>query len=290
MDAADKSTMFFPDAPAADLASAKIVVIPVPFDQTSTWVKGADRGPTAILEASGHLEDLDLETGTAVYRQGIYTDVPVTHWADPPSMVAAVRRRVQGHLAHKKFCVVLGGEHSVTLGSVEAHAGYEGGLSVLQLDAHSDLRESYHGSPYNHACVMAHVEAICPIVQVGVRAMSQEEYDSADHSRLFLAHELNDRQAWVEAVVAKLRSPVYVTFDLDVLDPSIMPSTGTPEPGGLLWQDVLTLLRRVSEMHRIVGFDVVELCPQPTNKAPDFLAAKLIYKLLSYIDSSGNVI
>jgi agmatinase len=197
-------------------------------------------------------------------------------------MVAAVQERVEQHLEDNTFVVTIGGEHSVSIGAVRALAARFPGMSVLQLDAHSDLRDEYEGSKLNHACVMARIEEICPVVQVGIRSMDASEKPFVDPDRVFFAKDIWDRTDWIDRVVAQLTDQVYVTIDLDVFDPSIMPSTGTPEPGGLLWYDVLTLLRAVCRRKSVVGFDVVELCPIANNWAPDFLAAKLIYQLLSY--------
>lgn len=264
------------------LSDAEIVVVPVPFDGTSTWKKGADRGPQAIIDASGNVELYDIETDSQVYLRGIFTDVPVEAGPSPDEMVAAVEQRVGRHLQHDKFTVAIGGEHSVSIGAVRAYAGRFPGLSVLQLDAHSDLRAQYEGSANNHACVMARIKEMCPIVQVGIRSMDVSEKPAVDPDRVFFAKDIHGRTDWIDRVVARLTEPVYVTIDLDVFDPSIMPSTGTPEPGGLLWYDVLTLLQAVCRDRTLVGFDVVELCPIEGNWASDFLAAKLIYQLLSY--------
>ena len=261
---------------------SKIVLVPVPYDGTSTWMKGADRGPQAIVEASANLEFYDIETDSEVYRQGIFTDAPVDAGPFPDEMVAAVQHRVRGHLANEKFAVVLGGEHSVSIGAVAAHAAHFPDLTVLQLDAHSDLRDEYEGSRFNHACVMARVRECCPIVQVGIRSMDISEKPSVDPDRIFFAKDIQRQADWIDRVVAALDDPVYITIDLDVFDPSIMPSTGTPEPGGMLWYDVLALLRAVCRRRSVVGFDVVELCPVENNWPPDFLAAKLVYQLLSY--------
>lgn len=264
------------------LAGSKIVVVPVPYDRTSTWVKGADKGPEAIIRASANLELYDIETDSQVFLNGIFTEAPLGADFSPAEMVEAVRQRTQGHLADNKFTVVVGGEHSVSLGAVQAHAGKFPGLTVLQLDAHADLRDEYEGSRYNHACIMARIKELCPIVQVGIRSMDASEKPLLDEDRVFLAEDICNGTAWIDEVVARLGEHVYVTIDLDVLDPSIMPSTGTPEPGGLRWYDVLALLKTACRQRAVVGFDVVELCPTKTNWAPDFLAAKLIYKLLSY--------
>ena len=155
-------------------------------------------------------------------------------------------------------------------------------MTVLQLDAHADLRDEYDGSKFNHACVMARIKELCPAVQVGIRSMDISEKESIDPDKTFFAKDIVDTADWIQNVISLLSDNVYVTIDLDVFDPSIVPSTGTPEPGGLGWYEVLSLLKNLSSAKNIVGFDVVELCPNENNKAPDFLAAKLIYKFLSY--------
>lgn len=274
--------VFFPDESCA-LEQAGIVFIPVPYDGTSTWGKGADYGPTALLAASEHLEGYDIETQTEVWRRGFFTDTPVTRADSPEQMSTAVYDRVQDRLALGKYCVVLGGEHTVSIGAVRAHARTYSDLTVLQLDAHSDLRDQYHGSAYNHACVMARLRETCPIVQVGIRSTAHGELVAVDPQRTFYAEQIVGRTDWMEQVISVLSSPVYITIDLDVFDPSMMPSTGTPEPGGLFWYDVIHFLRVVCARHTVVGFDVVELCPHPADRAPDFLAAKLVYKVLSYV-------
>lgn len=261
---------------------SRIFIVPVPYDRTSTWMKGANQGPRAIIEASGNMELYDIETDSEVYRNGIFTDDPVDAGLAPADMVEAVRTRVRGHLAAGKFTVVLGGEHSVSIGAVQAHAREYPGMTVLQLDAHADLREEYDGSKYNHACVMARVRELCPVVQVGIRSMDASERPALEAGRVFFAEEIHDGAGWIDEVVAGLTETVYITIDLDVFDPSIMPSTGTPEPGGLRWYDALALMKTVCRRRTVVGFDVVEMCPVKGNWAPDFLAAKLIYKILSY--------
>jgi agmatinase len=279
--------MNFGDLPAefCAMSSSAVVLLPVPYDGTSTWLKGADMGPCALLAASSALERYDIETETEVFRRGIATDAAIRESGSPEAMVEKVRERVGELLRQGKFVVTIGGEHSVSIGAVQAHAGCHPGMSVLQLDAHSDLRDELHGSRYNHGCVMARVLESCPIVQVGIRSMDISEKERMSPGAVFFAEQLHELEEdlWIPDVIARLSRSVYVTIDLDSLDPSIMPSTGTPEPGGLGWYTVLHLLRRVAETRTIVGFDVVELCPHDDNKAPDFLAAKLLYKLLSYI-------
>ncbi len=266
----------------SSLERARIAVVSVPYDRTSTWLKGANEGPTAIIEASAHMELYDIETDSEVYRKGIFTTEPVGGELPPEEMIERVTEEVQSYIGDGKFVVVVGGEHSVSIGSVRAHIANNTDITVVQLDAHCDLRDEYEGSKYNHACVMARIAELCQIVQVGIRSMDSSEKVALDKSRVVFAKDIYENKNWVEKAVSKLSGKVYITIDLDVFDPSIMPSTGTPEPGGLLWHDALGLLRAVFENRDVVGFDVVELCPDERNKAPDFLAAKLIYKLLSY--------
>jgi len=267
--------------PFADPARSRVAIIPVPYDGTSTWLKGADRGPEAIIDASAHLELYDIETGTEPYRRGVLTDAPVSEGTTPEAMAQAVEQRVAGHLQKGRFPVVLGGEHSVAIGAMRAAAARYAGVSFLQLDAHADLRPEYEGSPYNHACVMARARELGPIVQVGIRSLDASELQGLDPRRVFYAERLRGRRGWARQVVRSLGRQVYLTLDLDVFDPSIMPSTGTPEPGGLGWYQVLELAARLFREREVVGCDVVELAPS-SNRTPDFLAAKLVYKLLAY--------
>lgn len=261
---------------------AAVAILPVPYDGTSTWIKGADKGPQAIIEASANLELYDIETDSEVYEVGIFTDKPMEGLLFPADVVQAVYERVLAHLEAGRFVVLVGGEHSVSIGSVRAHVENDDDVTVLQLDAHADLRDQYEGSKYNHACVMARIRELCPIVQVGIRSMDSSEKEFLDIERVFFAEDIHGRTDWIDQVVDQLSPRVYLTIDLDVFDPPTMPSTGTPEPGGLLWYEALRLLRRVCDDRDVVGFDVTELCPNEKNKAPDFLAAKLIYKILSY--------
>lgn len=276
--------MNFADIPAeyASYEKSQIVILPVPYDETSTWMKGADKGPDAILEASANMELYDIETDSQVYQKGIFLARPVNNLDDPKKMVSAVYEKVKHYIRDGKFLVLLGGEHSVTIGSVIAFAENHNDFCVLQLDAHADMRPEYLNSIYNHACVMARVRELCPCVQVGIRSMDAIEVPFLLKENLFLADDIQQKSGWIKEVVSRLCKNVYITIDLDVFDPSIMPSTGTPEPGGLMWYHVIRLLKAVSLSRNIVGFDVVELCPSEVNRAPDFLAAKLIYKLLSY--------
>jgi agmatinase len=264
------------------LEDAGIVILPVPYDETSTWIKGADKGPAAIMEASANMELYDIETDSQVFLKGIFTDRPVRCKESPENMSKQVEQRVCGHIENGKFTVVIGGEHSVSIGAIAAHNKRYKNMSVLQLDAHSDLRDEYHNSKFNHACVMAQAKQLCPVVQVGIRSMDISEKKNMDRRNVFFAEDIYDDTKWFDKAIERLTEKVYITIDLDVFDPSIMPSTGTPEPGGLGWYSVLAFLKKVCKKREVIGFDVVELCPNPANQGPDFTAAKLIYKLLSY--------
>jgi agmatinase len=266
-----------------DYERSGIIIVPVPYDETSTWIKGSDRGPDAIMEASVNLEFYDVETGTEVHKKGIHTINPVVEKNSPEELVNAVCNKTLELLRSDKFPVIVGGNHTVSIGSIKAFSEYFRDLSVLQLDAHSDLRQEYEGSRLNHACAMARASEYAPIVQVGIRSMSAEELPFAGKGNIFYSHELRYHKSLYKQAIEKLTENVYVTIDLDVFDPSLMPSTGTPEPGGPDYYELMHFLRDVAKSRRIVGFDVVELCPSPVNKFADFVAAKIIYQLLSYI-------
>jgi agmatinase len=265
-----------------DYSASRIIIVPVPYDETSTWMKGADKGPDAIMEASVNLEFYDVETDSEAHLSGIHTIEPVTEKRSPETLVDAVYSKIKFLLNDGKFPVVVGGNHSVGIGSAKAFSEHFENLSILQLDAHSDLRQVYEGSSYNHACAMARMREFAPVIQVGIRSMSQEESSYADWERIFTAHELYLDKTKYQEALEKLSENVYLTIDLDVFDPSLIPSTGTPEPGGPEYFEIMNFLKEVIRKKNVVGFDVVELCPSPVNKVPDFIAAKIIYQLLSY--------
>lgn len=264
--------------------AARIVILPVPYDRTSTWIKGADRGPQAILKASFNLEFYDILTDSEIFTHGITTDSPVNGQLEPERMVAQVYQRAAGYFRKNQFPVILGGDHSVSIGAFRAAAEAFDNLTILQLDAHADTRMEYEGSIYSHACVMARARELCPIVQVGIRSMDSSEKAKLDPSRVVFAHDIAEDpgRTWIRKVLSLLTDNVYLTIDLDVLDPSLMPATGTPEPGGLGWYEICALIRQVCRYHRVVGMDVVELCPREELWSCDFLAAKLIYQTLSF--------
>lgn len=261
---------------------SEIIIVPVPYDATSTWMKGADKGPEAILKASVNLEFFDIETESETHKIGIHTIEPLKKQNSPESLVYSVYNKTNLLFREGKFPVIIGGNHTVSIGSIKAAAEFYSDISVLQLDAHTDLRQTYEGSGFNHACVMARAKEVAPIVQVGIRSMAYEELQFVDKSRVFYAHELFYNKELYDSAIQKLTDNVYITIDLDVFDPGIMPSTGTPEPGGLGYYEVMHFLKEVVRKRNVIGFDVVELCPSEYNKSPDFMAAKIIYQLLSY--------
>ncbi len=269
--------------------NAHFVVIPVCYDLTTTYKSGTRGGPRAVIEASTHMELWDEELWRETYRVGIHTMGMVEPKALEPERVAdevfTISRKV---VESGKFPVLVGGEHSLSLGMVQALKEKHPDLSVLHLDAHADLRDRYQGSPFNHACIARRISEVCPITLAGVRSLSREEVEHLKSStvRVFFMADILEREGWEEEICEHLSREVYVTIDLDVFDPAIMPSVGTPEPGGLGWYDVTGLLKTVAMKKEVVGFDVVELSPMPGTVAPDFMAAKLIYRTVGYVVES----
>ena len=266
--------------------AARVVIVPVPYDATLSYRPGSRLGPRAIIEASRNVEVYDLELDRDPSIVGIHTlDEVEPDMRGPALMVGKVQEMVKSLLADGKFVVMLGGEHSLTSGAVAAHKAKFEHLSVLQIDAHLDLREEYEGTPYSHACVMRRIYDLCEFVQVGIRSGCGEEYAFAKKKKLrpFFAHELDCGGKWMEEALGRLSENVYVTIDLDGLDPAVVPAVGTPEPGGLSWFDTLKFLRKVCDKRTVVGADVMELSPIPGNVQGDFAAAKLVYKLIGYV-------
>ena len=268
-----------------DFEHARAVILPIPLDRTTSYVPGTRMGPHEILVASSHMELWDEETGTDVHGIGIYT-LPEMEFpfATMDEVMQEIRRVVSELVSRGKFPVVLGGEHSITAPVVAAVAEKHPGLSVLQIDAHADLRDSYMGTPHNHACTMRRVLEHARATQVGIRSLSTEEAKAVPTlpTQIFYDFNMRRHDDWIDRVVDSLSETVYITVDCDGFDPAIMPAVGTPEPGGLTWYEGLALLRRVIETRRVVGCDLVELCPMPGNVAPNFMCAKLLYKILSY--------
>jgi N1-aminopropylagmatine ureohydrolase len=268
-----------------DFEHARVVILPIPLDRTTSYVPGTRNGPHEILVASAHMELWDEETQTDVHSIGIFT-LPEMEFpfASMDEVVGEIRRVTAELLDHGKFPCILGGEHSITPAVVGAVAAKYPGLSVLQIDAHADLRESFMGTPHNHACAMRRTLEFARTTQVGIRSLSPEEAAAVPSLATEIFYDFNMRANadWVDRIVDSLSEQVYITIDVDGLDPAIMPATGTPEPGGLSWYETLAVLRRVIERRTVVGCDVVELSPMPGHVAPNFLCAKLIYKILSY--------
>ncbi|MEM1166299.1 MAG: agmatinase [Planctomycetota bacterium] len=249
-----------PERRAEDAAAA---VIPVPYDKTSTWVKGADLGPAALLGASAQVEWYEIERDVEPSVHGVVTRPPILCDGPPEEMTTLVRTGVAAELKAGKMPIVIGGEHSVSIGAIDAAAEMYPALTVLQIDAHADTREAYQGSTRSHACVMARARERCGIVQVGIRSMDASERAGLDPDRVIYAHEIDTsaRREWIGRVLDQLTDHIYITLDVDGFDPSVVPCTGTPEPGGLTWWDFADLVDAVGARSRIVGFDVVELCP-----------------------------
>lgn len=259
---------------------ARFVVVPVPHEATTSFGKGTKRGPDAILRASQHIENFDEELGSEIYRRApIHTLKPLS--------VRRLEARVAGLLRDDKIPVILGGEHSLTHQVLPALKQYHKNISVLQLDAHADLRDNYQNRKESYACVMRRILEICPAVQVGQRSISEEEWKFAKKTgQLKKIHWANKLRALPE-IIRQLSSNVYITVDVDVFDPSIVPAVGTPEPGGLGWYEVLEILKQVCKSKNVVGFDVVELSPRKDDLVSDFTVAKLVYKLMGYVSQKN---
>ena len=270
----------------SDYSKSEIVLVPVPFDGTSTWIKGADMGPKAMLEASEKVELYDIETRSSIYKKGIHTMQPVCTGNEKSEEVAdIVQATITKLIDDGKFPVMMGGEHSVSIGAFRAMASRYKDFSILQFDAHTDMRDIYFGSKYNHGCVLARGKEVCNhITQVGIRSMGEEELVNIDQNRVFYSFDINSGRLgnWIEKVIEQLTDDVYITVDVDAMDPAYLPATGTPEPEGIRYRDILDTIKAVAQTKHIIGFDVVELAPSEEFKASDFIVAKLIYQILSY--------
>ena len=273
------------DEEHSSLEGARVVILPVPYDRTASYMKGTARGPEAIVEASRFMELYDDEIDRDPYTIGIHTAAPVSGNDDPPEvMTRKVEEAVARYLEMGKMPVVLGGEHSVAVGAIKAYYRKHPKLSVIQFDAHGDLRATYEGSEFSHACAMHHFAGRLPTLQIGIRSISREERDLIRAKSLMVvpARDFVGRPERALELVDRLTDEIYLTIDVDYFDPAIMPATGTPEPGGPGWYDTLAFIRGVCRKKRLVGFDVNELRPLGADVAPDFLAAKLIYKIIAY--------
>ncbi len=266
----------------APLSSSRFVILPIPFDQTSTYGHGSEKGPAAIIEASRHLETYDIETDCEPHLQGIFTASPVKA-SNSEEMLWMTEKKATEYWEMGKFVIGLGGEHSITPALVKAAAKFHDKFSVLQFDAHADLVPLYEGNPHSHACAMARVKEIpqvSHIVSVGIRSASFEEKGLLDRPNTFFAHQIHESSDWHDRVIERLGPKVYITFDLDAFD--LFLSTGTPEPGGLFWHQAMKLMRMVFQKKQVIGCDCMELSPIDKLHSPDFTAAKLIYKMIAY--------
>jgi len=267
--------------------TSKVVILPVPYDSTTSFKAGTRNASQSIIFASKNIELYDIEIGKEIYQEvGIHTLNELEPLVSSPEAMIQKVYEVAKELIHlNKFPVMLGGEHSLSLGMVRALKEKYESLSILQLDAHTDLRNEYLGSKYSHACVMRRIYELFPIIQVGIRSMSQEEACFIKENNLspFYAHKIINSQDWIKEVISNLSDEIYITIDLDVLDPAIIPAVGTPEPGGLDWYLLLEFLFKTTHAKRVVGFDIVELAPTEIYCSSSCLAASLLYKLIGYI-------
>jgi len=271
------------EPPYSDLRHAKAAILPVPYDSTSEWRSGSRHGPQAIIDASEYLELYDLELDREIYKIGISTLPGVEPLlGSHQDMIDRVFRTVKDLMLKEKFVVLLGGEHSLSLGAVRAFKEGFPTLSVLQLDAHADLRDEYLGTKYGQACVMRRILEVCPICQVGVRSLSWEEkqFSTQNNVKSLYMSDLASSTASIDWIMDSLSQDVYVTIDVDVLDPSIMPAVGTPEPDGMSWRQIVDILQPVMLHKHVVGFDLMEFCPVEGSHSCAFLLAKLAYKLI----------
>lgn len=262
--------------------TSEIYLQSVPYDGTSSWGKGADKGFEAFLHAAQNMELYDIETDSEVYHKGIYLMKELKGYNTPEEMFKDVYNHTQKQLLKDKFLTFFGGEHSISIGIIKAFYEHFDNLTVLQIDAHADLREQYEGSRYNHACAVYDASKNCNLIQVGIRSMDVSEKEHMDCNKTFFDHDISGKSDWMDQAISLMTEPVYITVDLDAFDPGIMPATGTPEPGGLRWNTAINFLKKVFSERNVVGFDIVELAPIDGFHAPEFLAAKLYYKMLSY--------
>jgi agmatinase len=273
------------------IEQSKFLVLPVPYEQTTSYGTGTKNGPDAIIKASRYLELFDEELGIEPYKEGIHTLEPIAFDKGPAeSAIEKIYETVKKLPIKNKFLISFGGEHSITYPIVRAFKELVPKITVLQIDAHSDLREAYEGTIYSHGSVMARIKDKVDIVQVGIRSQSKGEYDFIKQRGIhtFYMHSIRSDNLWKDRVVESLGDNVYLTIDLDGFDPSVAPAVGTPEPGGLLWYDVIDLIKMIVQKKHIIGCDIVELAPEPHSIITDFLAAKLAYKIMGSIITSGS--
>lgn len=292
---AEEGFLAFPEAELATIENAKVVIQQIPYEHTSSYLQGSDKGPEAMVSASHFVEFYDEEIDREAYKNfGIATVAPLDfNGKVDADAVALIAQQTKELLSHNKFVVSLGAEHTVTFGFAQAFQEKYPNISILQIDAHSDLRLAYQGNPYSHASVMARVHDLnIPLVQVGIRAQCKEEAQlikDSENIHTWYAHDLWDNDAWIDDCIDKLSDVVYVTIDADGFDPSVAPAVGTAEPGGLTWIQGCKLLRRIAERKKVVGFDIVEIAPRENDILTEFTMAKLCYKFLGYLDLYNRI-
>lgn len=292
---AEEGFLAFPEAELATMENAKVVIQQIPYEHTSSYLQGSDKGPEAMVSASHFVEFYDEEIDREAYKNfGIATVAPLDfNGKVDADAVALIAQQTKELLSHNKFVVSLGAEHTVTFGFAQAFQEKYPNISILQIDAHSDLRLAYQGNPYSHASVMARVHDLnIPLVQVGIRAQCKEEAQlikDSENIHTWYAHNLWDNDAWIDDCIDKLSDVVYVTIDADGFDPSVAPAVGTAEPGGLTWMQGCKLLRRIAERKKVVGFDIVEIAPRENDILTEFTMAKLCYKFLGYLDLYNRI-
>ena len=271
----------------SDYESSQVLIFPVSYEGTVSYGGGTGAGAMAIVDASRNMELYEEETDAEVYKIGIHTLDEFKPRETPEAMMNALYETTKTLLRSGKFVCMLGGEHSVSAPVIRAHAEKFHNISILQIDAHADLRDEYDGTIHSHASIMARLvkDLKIPAVQVGIRSLSSEEAQSLNSipTKIYWARDIVGRTDWIDSAIENLTENVYLTIDIDGLDPSLVPTTGTPEPGGLGWYEVLTLLRKLAEKRRVVGMDLVEFAKTDNSDAPAFLCAKLVYKTLAYI-------
>ncbi len=266
----------------ATYENAKVLLQAITYDGTSTWGKGADKGFEAFLDAAENMELYDIETDSEVYKQGIHLLPTITESSSPEKVFKTVYENTKQLLNEDKFLTFFGGEHSISIGIIKAFYEKHPDITIVQLDAHADLRKDYLGTPYNHACALHDASQNANLLQIGIRSMDICEKQYMNYDKCFFAQDIANSSDWIDKAISLMGEKVYITIDLDAFDPAILPGTGTPEPGGLQWYETLTLLKKIFQNKNVLGFDIVELAPIENHSSSQFLAAKLYYKMLSY--------
>lgn len=284
----EEAFLAVPESSLCDYKNSKFVIQQVPYEHTSSYLEGSAKGPSAIVAASHFVEFYDEELDVETYKSCGIATLPPMDFKDAVDgeAIDLIEKQTSRLISDEKYVVSIGAEHTVTLGFVKAHAAKYPDLTVVQIDAHSDLRLAYHDNPYSHASVMARVHELdIPLVQIGIRAQCKEEADlikSSDNIHTFYAHTIRKNSNWIADAISKTGKNVYLTIDADGFDPAIMPAVGTAEPNGLFWVETLEFLKRLFTEKNVVGFDVVECAPMEGSILSEYTLAKLIYRLIGY--------